>query len=211
MPANLDNGSPALGYTSRSSQANPLADFNAQAQPAVTGPNWAAWGQGFGDWERYSALNTFDLTHQTSLYGVQSGVDGTWLGVTPNGGALVAGVVGSWMSSNVNFNGTTTSLRLTGPGIGVYETYVQGNFSADLTTKFDFLQLNEDFGGGTPSNLLGLTNAGADEQRRERRVDPCLGAFPPPTLATECDERGSPPAFRHLDARGDRDDECQTS
>jgi len=161
LPANLDDGASALSYTNRSNQANPLANFNALAtQPAVTGPNWAAWGQGFGDWEHESALNTFDLTHRTSTYGVQSGADGTWQGLTPQGGALVAGVVGSWISSDVNFSGTATSLRLTGPGIGAYQTFVQGNFSADLTTKFDFLQLTEDFGGGTPSNLLGLTNAG---------------------------------------------------
>jgi Autotransporter beta-domain len=160
MPANLDDGSSALSYTNRSNQSNPLANFNALAQPAVTGPTWATWGQGFGDWEHQSAVNTFDLSHQTSTYGVQSGVDGTWQGLTPEGGALVAGVVGSWMSSNVTFSGSATSLRLTGPGIGLYQTFVQGNFSTDLTTKFDFLQLTEDFGGGTPSNLLGLTNAG---------------------------------------------------
>jgi hypothetical protein len=38
---------------------------------------------------------------------------------------------------------------------------VKGGFSADLTTKFDFLQMTNDFGSVTPPPIsVGLTNAG---------------------------------------------------
>lgn len=161
LPTNFDDDFTALGYTDRSDQTNPLAHYKGPPAPAAfMGPNWAAWAQGYGDWEHYGALSPVDITHVSSTYGMQTGVDGTWQNVTPGGGAVVGGLVGSWMSSYVSFSGTPTTLLLTGPGVGTYGTFVQGKFSADLTAKFDFLQLTEDFGAGTPENLLGLNNAG---------------------------------------------------
>jgi hypothetical protein len=163
MPSSLssfDSNTSALSYTDKSNQStSPFANFKAQA-PTVSGPAWATWGQAFGDWEHDSAITTADIAHTTSTYGVQVGADGTWQGLTPAGGALVAGLVGSWMDSNVTFNGTPTSLRLEGGGIGLYQTFLQGAFSEDVTTKFDFLQLNENLGPGIPVNLVGITNAG---------------------------------------------------
>ena len=152
FPSNLQEDS--------SPQTNPFANFKALAPTPITGPAWAVWGQGFGDWEHDGALAVADIAHTTNTYGVQFGTDGTWLGLTPAGGALVAGLVGSWMDSNVNFNGTPTSLRLQGGGFGLYQTFLQGGFSEDVTAKFDFLQLNESLGPGIPVNLVGLTNAG---------------------------------------------------
>jgi hypothetical protein len=152
LPSSLDDDS--------SLQNGPFANFKAQAPTPITGPAWAVWGQGFGDWEHDGALATADISHTTNTYGVQFGSDGTWLGLTPAGGALVAGLVGSWMDSNVNFNGTPTALRLEGGGFGLYQTFLQGAFSEDVTAKFDFLQLNESLGPGIPVNLVGLTNAG---------------------------------------------------
>jgi hypothetical protein len=163
MPSSLtrfDGTMSALSYTEKSDQSGPFANFEAQAPTPVTGPAWAAWGQSFGDWEHNGALTTADIAHTTDTYGVQFGTDGTWLGLTPGGGAMVAGLVGSYMDSNVNFNGTPTSLRLQGGGFGLYQTFLQGGFSEDVTAKFDFLQLNENLGPGTPVNLVGLTNAG---------------------------------------------------
>lgn len=162
MPSSLsfDDNSSALSYTDKSSQSGPFSNFKAQAPTPVAGPAWAGWGQAFGDWEHNGALTTADIAHTTDTYGVQFGTDGTWQGLTPAGGALVAGLVGSFMDSNVTFNGTPTSLRLEGGGFGLYQTFLQGAFSEDLTGKVDFLQLNENLGPGIPVNLVGLTNVG---------------------------------------------------
>ena len=42
----------------------------------------------------------------------------------------------------------------------MYGEYVRGGFSADLTTKFDFLEMNQDFAGIAPNTSIGITNVG---------------------------------------------------
>ena len=154
----------ALGYTDPHS--NPLASPvyrapPAPAAPASSGPSWAGWAQGLGDWEHRDSTSPTDFAHFTSTNAAQAGVDGTWRGLTAADDALVVGLVGSWTSTHVSYDGTPTKTRLEGPGVGLYETYVKGGFSADLTTKFDFLQMTNDFGSVTPPPIsVGLTNAG---------------------------------------------------
>jgi hypothetical protein len=163
-PANFDDAWSALGYTGQSQRTNPLASpvYN-KAPPAPTanaGPSWATWTQGLGDWVRNGAIDAADIGRFASTYGAQAGFDGTWQNVTAGGGSLVLGIVGSWMSSHVSFDNSPTALRLTGPGVGAYGTFVRGDFSVDLTTKFDFLLFTEDFAGTAPVKSLNLTNAG---------------------------------------------------
>jgi hypothetical protein len=153
----------ALGYANQ--RSNPLAYKAppAPAAPASTGFDrwWAGWAQGLGDWEHRDAASPTDFAHFTSTYAAQAGVDATWKGLTAADDALVAGLVGSWTDTHVSYDGTPTKTRMYGPGVGLYETYVKGGFSVDLTTKFDFLQLTSDFGSATPpSTSVGLTNAG---------------------------------------------------
>ena len=151
----------ALGYADQ--RSNPLVykALAAPAAPASGDPSWAAWIQGLGDWEHRDAASVTDFAHFTTTYAVQAGVDGTWKGLTAADDALVVGLVGSWTSTHVSFDGSSTKSKLEGPGIGFYDTYVRGGFSADLTTKFDFLQLTNDFGTTLPPPILvSLTNAG---------------------------------------------------
>ena len=107
----------------------------------------AAGSQGMGDWERDNALSATDVGHFTSTYAAQGGVDRTWRGLAASDDALVVGIVSSWTGSHVSYDNSPTTMRLDGPGVGVYGEYVRGGFSADLTTKFDFLQMKLDFAG----------------------------------------------------------------
>jgi hypothetical protein len=162
--SDFDRTFSALGYAG--SPSNPLASPvykapPAPAAPSGSDPSWAAWGQGLGDWERRDSTSPTDFAHFTSTNAAQAGVDGTWRGLTAADDALVIGLVGSWTSTHVTFDGTPTKTRLEGPGAGLYGTYVKAGFSADLTTKFDFLQMTNDFGSVTPPPIsVGLTNAG---------------------------------------------------
>jgi hypothetical protein len=73
----------------------------------------------------------------------------------------VAGLVTNYTSSRISLTGGPASLRLEGPGVGLYSMYINGPFSADLVGKFDFLNLNEDLDGlGLPNSSIGVTNAG---------------------------------------------------
>ncbi|HEY6255690.1 MAG TPA: autotransporter outer membrane beta-barrel domain-containing protein [Xanthobacteraceae bacterium] len=156
----LDGAPGALSYAGQ--RANPLATpaYKAPPAPASTGPSFATWTQGLADFVHDDAASDADLTHVTRIHQAQGGFDGTWQNVA--GGALVVGLLGTWTGAHVSYDGTATSTKLEGPGTGLYGTYVNGGFSLDVTTKFDFLHLTEDFAGLAPANAVNLTNAGVN-------------------------------------------------
>ena len=164
---NLDDSFAALGYASRADR-NPVygADKNPlykgpPAAPAVAaGPTWATWVEGVGDWEKRSALNANDIGRTQATYGVHAGLDATWKNTLLPGDFIVAGLVTNWTSSRISLTDTSTTLRLEGPGVGLYSMYINGGFSADLVGKLDFLTLKEDFAGLAPNGSIGVTNAG---------------------------------------------------
>jgi len=118
--------------------ANPVY----KAPPAMAaGPSWAAWVEGLGNWEKRTPLNANDVGRTQDTYGVHAGFDATWQNAWLPGDFVVAGLVTNWTSSRINLTGSPASLRLEGPGVGLYSMYVNGAFSADLVGKFDFLSL----------------------------------------------------------------------
>src|SRR5215470_8482101 len=161
---NLDDSFAALGYASRGDRKpvygadqNPL--YKGPPAPAVAvGPTWAAWVEGVGDWEKRSALNANDIGRTQDTYGVHAGLDATWKNTLLPGDFIVAGLVTNWTSSRISLTDTSTTLRLEGPGVGLYSMYINGGFSADLVGKLDFLTLKEDFAGLAPSGSIGVTN-----------------------------------------------------
>jgi hypothetical protein len=162
-PFNFGDDMEALGYSGQSQQSNPLAaPVVYKATPAATpaNPVWGAWVQGLADWERDNPLSAIDVGRFTATYAAQGGFDRTWQGVMSSDDALVVGIVSSWTSARSSFDNTPTIMHLIGPGVGVYSQYVKGGFSTDLTTKFDFLQMTQDFAGTAPNTSIGLTNAG---------------------------------------------------
>ena len=163
---NLDDSFAALGYASRA-ERNPVygADKNplykSPLTPAVAaGPTWATWVEGVGDWEKRSALNANDIGRTQDTYGVHAGLDATWKNAWLPGDFVVAGLVTNWTSSRISLSGSPATLRLEGPGVGLYSMYINGPWSADLVGKLDFLTLKEDFAGLAPNGSIGVTNAG---------------------------------------------------
>jgi hypothetical protein len=181
--SDFDDTFGALGYSNPSQRSNPLASPIYKAPPAPapapasSGPAWAAWTQGLGDWEHRDATSGSDLGRFTDTYSAQSGVDATWKGLTAADDALVVGLVGSWMDTHVSTDGTAARTRLDGSGIGLYGTYVKGGFSMDLTTKFDFLELTNVSLAATSVNL---TNAGVSGNMQYKQNLPA-SAFVEPT------------------------------
>ena len=160
--SDFDTDTNALGYDSQSQKTNPLASGIYDAAPAATPANPAlgAWAQGLGDWERDAALSATDITHFTSTYTAQAGLDGMWRGLMSSEDALVVGIVSSWTNTHTDYDGSSTTMNLVGPGIGIYSTYVKGGFSTDLTAKFDLLRMSEDLAGTAPNTSVGILNAG---------------------------------------------------
>ncbi len=157
---NLDDSFAALGYASRAEKNPPLYKAPPAAPAVAAGPSWATWVEGVGDWEKRRALDANDIGRTQDTYGVHAGLDGTWKNAWLPGDYVVAGLVTNWTSSRINLTGSPATLRLEGPGVGLYSMYINGPFSADLVGKFDFLNLKEDFAGFAPNGSIGVTNAG---------------------------------------------------
>ena len=157
-PLVADAGSTANHPHKDNPLASPLYD---DAAPAPKSPVWGTWVQGLGDTEHDGALSPADTAHSTNTYTVQAGLDRTQQALFAANDALVIGVVGSWTSTHTGFEGSAAKLHLTGPGAGLYSEYVRGGFSTDLTTKLDFLNLTEDYGGLAPNQFIKILNAGA--------------------------------------------------
>jgi outer membrane autotransporter protein len=156
---NLDDSFAALGYAPRG-EKNPLYKAPPAAPAVAVGPTWATWVEGVGDWEKRNALNANDIGRTQDTYGVHAGLDATWKSTLLPGDFIVAGLVTNWTSSHISLTDTSTTLRLEGPGVGLYSMYINGGFSADLVGKLDFLTLKEDFAGLAPNGSIGVTNAG---------------------------------------------------
>jgi hypothetical protein len=160
--SNLDGDGNALSYADQSRKGNPLASalYDAAEPPAQPSPVWGVWAQGLGDWEHDNPLTATDIGHFASTYTAQAGLDRTTQGILSSEDALVLGIVSSWTSSHVSYDNMPTSLKLVGPGVGVYTEYVRGGFSTDVTAKFDFLGMTQDFGGFQPNASVNVLNAG---------------------------------------------------
>ncbi len=157
---NLDDSFAALGYASRAEKNPPLYKAPPAAPAVAAGPSWATWVEGVGDWEKRRALDANDIGRTQDTYGVHAGLDGTWKNAWLPGDYVVAGLVTNWTSTRINLTGSPATLRLEGPGVGLYSLYINGPFSADIVGKFDFLNLKEDFAGLAPNGSIGVTNAG---------------------------------------------------
>jgi hypothetical protein len=164
---NIDDSFAALGYAPGDrtpvygADKNPL--YKAPPAPAVAlGPTWATWVEGVGDWEKRNPLNANDVGRTQDTYGVHAGLDATWKNSWLPGDFVVAGLVTNWTSSRISLSGGPATLRLEGPGVGLYSMYINGPWSADIVGKLDFLNLNEDLAGlgGLPNSSIGVTNAG---------------------------------------------------
>jgi hypothetical protein len=123
---------------------------------------YAAWGQGFGDYERRTgtgpvgspgigigiggaANQIVSLGRAASTWGFSGGLDATFRNVSFLNDVLITGVLTGYMSSTATFQATSLKAQIDGPSAGVFATYLNGPFSADLLARVDFLHINESF------------------------------------------------------------------
>lgn len=141
----------------------------------VIQPHFGVWSQVFGSYEQRSASGiasgaglaggpaagpagvvTVNLHSTTTTGGIISGFDYTARNLAAPGDGLITGILVGYASSHLRLSSRGTSAAagtgtsslsadLAGPSVGVYTSYFNGPFSADLTAKFDFLGLDETF------------------------------------------------------------------
>ncbi|MFG1260386.1 hypothetical protein V5F79_23940 [Xanthobacter flavus] len=109
------------------------------------------WGKVVGSWGSRDASNTFaaggglygfDTGYNQSIYGFMAGADFGKESVFATNDAVVFGVLGGYVGSNLNFSNSPTSADYSGGTVGAYATYITGNWYFDALIKADFLSMD---------------------------------------------------------------------
>ncbi|WP_018184021.1 autotransporter domain-containing protein [Kaistia granuli] len=92
---------------------------------------------------------TLDTGYDQTLWGFQGGIDHEFEGTVADG-VLIAGVLGGYVTSDVDFN-NGDSVKLSGPQVGVYASWVKGGLYVDALIKGDFLKADYNVAGADDS------------------------------------------------------------
>jgi outer membrane autotransporter protein len=119
-----------------------------QPEP-VYGGGPGFWVKGFGDWSSsdgnatFTAFGTslsYDVSYDQATYGVQAGVD--WSSNRVGYSTIIVGLMGGYVGSKVEFNGSSTSATFAGGTVGGYATYLNRGFFVDTLLMANFLNLD---------------------------------------------------------------------
>jgi autotransporter family porin len=124
----------------------PVADVPQPVEPTPLSPKITPgfWYKAFGAYvDRDDEQNGVSLDHNQTTYGGMAGFD---FGTQDVGDAMLFGIFGGYIVSNVDFKATNSDWDYEGPTVGAYATYLNEAFYADLTVKADFLNVNIDPG-----------------------------------------------------------------
>ncbi len=107
------------------------------------------WVKAIGNWLGRDATPTFsvagvqagsiDTPYRQTTFGVVGGSDYGKQGALAPGDTLLAGLTAGYLTSNVDFSGTTTGAGYSGAMMGAYTTWLDDGFVADLAVKANFL------------------------------------------------------------------------
>ena len=140
----------------------------------------AVWTQAYGEYQRLNGqspglgeFSVLGLNAKSASWagGLLGGADATFRNVASAGDGLIVGALAGYESSQVSVstasissnsstpNGSSTmKAQLSGPVTGLYASYFNGRFSADLAFQVEFYDLNLSF-----NDLLGFqANPGAN-------------------------------------------------
>ena len=122
-------------------ELQPAADFpGAPPLPRMQG---GLWLRGYGEQARYDTTVSVDF--RQDIEGFQGGLDGVIPG--PLGGdSVIAGLLGGFVRSDLDFKGAPDNASYEGNTLGAYLTYLNGGFHADLLFKTDLVTVTFDQG-----------------------------------------------------------------
>ena len=119
------------------------------------------WGKAIGSWgsrdatdsiSAYGRTYSFDTSYSQNVYGFMAGADFGKEGVWSTNDAVVFGVLGGYVASNLEFDNSPTTADYSGGTVGAYATYLNDAFFFDALFKADFMSM--DYSAST------LTSAG---------------------------------------------------
>lgn len=121
----------------------PVADFAEPVAPTpVAKVTPGFWFSGLGAWlERDGEQDGFTLDRKQTIWGGMAGFD---FGTQDAGDAMLFGVFGGYLTSELDFKETGTEWTYEGPTFGAYATWLDRAFYVDATVKVDFLDITID-------------------------------------------------------------------
>lgn len=128
----------------------PSGDSYGAGAPCVQ-QNYGVWARGFGgDFNRndtvtstlFGVSHSFNGDYDQSLWGIEGGADIVISRPSSGYGALFAGVLGGYVNSKMDFNGTNDSAEFKGGMVGGYLTYLAGGWYNDLLFKADLMNVD---------------------------------------------------------------------
>ncbi|MDQ0390701.1 autotransporter domain-containing protein [Labrys monachus] len=117
-------------------------------QPASAMPG--VWVKMIGSWSSRNASNSFtayghtyhyDTGYRQDQYGFMAGIDFAKEGVGSTDGTLLFGMLGGYVTSNLDFHSSPNSADYTGESVGAYASYLNSGWFVDSLFKADFLSL----------------------------------------------------------------------
>ncbi|MET4632243.1 hypothetical protein ABIE08_000156 [Kaistia defluvii] len=153
--------------TTSDSWIDRAGDLRVSAEGTDPSKRSGIWGRMIGNGANRSTDATItpfqnqsvkiDTGYDQTLWGFQAGIDHEFEGTVADG-VLVAGVLAGYVTSNVDFD-NGESVKLSGPQVGVYATWVKGGLYVDGLVKGDFLKADYNVGGAddsTDSTTIGV-------------------------------------------------------
>jgi outer membrane autotransporter protein len=134
------------------------------------------WTQMIGNWSKrkvtqefslYNGNYSFDVGYQQQVYGFMSGIDFGREALFGPDDAWLAGVLGGYIGSRVDFSATDTAAKYQGGTTGVYVTYLNQAYFIDALIKADFLSVDY----AAPSLQPFGSNADAQARSIGARID----------------------------------------
>lgn len=137
-------GSDASGSKGLIVKARPVTPTTASITPGV-------WAKAVGSWSSRDSSNAitvaghtygYDTGYGQNTYGFIAGADFGKEGVGSSRDAVMFGVLGGYVTSDVTFDASPTSANYSGGTVGAYATYLNQNWFIDGLFKADFLSMD---------------------------------------------------------------------
>jgi len=183
-----------------------IVKATAAPQQSVTPGLWAkvvgSWGSRDAS-NSFSVLNGvygFDTSYKQNTYGLIVGADFGKEGVASRNDALIFGVLGGYITSDLSFDASPNSATYSGGTVGAYVTYLNDAWFFDALFKADFLSMDYKaptlFGAGYFGQSADVTNLGFTLDTGYRIKWGATGFFEPlATLSYVSSDIGSLPLF----------------
>ena len=132
----------------------------------------AVWAKAIGSWTNRNASEnlgfivpaasalSLDLGYRQNTFGIIGGIDVGHEGVFSRSGsdAIVVGLMGGYLNSNLNFKSSPTSFNFTGGSVGASASYINQRWFIDGLVKADFLNMTMNFPTLAPFGIGGQSS-----------------------------------------------------